>query len=198
MFTKNQYRLLIISAMGVFFTIALIIYSFYMRAMPPGNHIAISEEPSPVEKQVVMSQEELKIKADTRVVFEIVDQFGRISKTDTYRGVNWLGYTKVQFGQIFDDYLIKEYTEDQVTLTRVIHRPVEPSYVLTTQDGNIIISTQSNGLKTFYKETGLEEHDFSEILGRVLEKGIPISSEQKDAILENADELYKILQEYDE
>lgn len=201
MFTKKQYGLLLLSAIGVFFIIALFIYMSYVGFAQQGEKV---EEPRVANKtieipdQVVMAQDIPKVKAGTNVVFEIVDQFGFITQTDQYEGINWLGYTKLKLAEIFPDYVITRYSEDEVTLTRVIERQVEPNYVLTIYNGNIVISTERNGYKTFYKETGLEQHDLSTILEKALDKGIPITLEQKDAIINDSDKIYMILQEYDE
>lgn len=200
MFNKKQYRILLLSAMGVFFIIALLIYMFYMGF----EQKEIIEEPLAMEEtmeipdQTVMTQNVVKIGAGTNVIFEIVDQFGFITQKDQYKGINWLDYTKPQLGNIFPEYVITKYEEDEVVLTRVIERQVEPNYILTTDNGNIVISIERNGHKIFYKETGLEQHDLSNTLEQILEKGIPITPEQKDAILHNSDEIYMILQEYDE
>lgn len=197
--------------MGVFFAIALFIYLFYVSIGPNtiveeplSDPIMVSEELAQEEPQIIeesettMTQGGVKIQASTDVTFEIVDQFGLSTKIDRYNGMNWLGYTKLQMSQLFPDYVMTEFEKSQVTLTRVMERKVEPNYVLSTQGNNIVICTEKDGHKMYYKETGLGQHDFSEKLGKALEKGIPITPEEKDAILENADELYKILQEYDE
>lgn len=200
MFNKKQYRLLLLSAMAVFFIIALFIYMFYLRF----EQNEIIEEPLAIKQtieipyQTVMARDVLKIKAGTNVVFEIVDQYGFITQVDEYKGINWLDYTKAQLGKIFPDYVITKYEADEVTLTRVIERQIEPNYILTTHNGNIVISIERNGYKIFYKEAGLEQHDLSDILEKVLDKGIPITPEQKDDILEDENQVYMILQEYDE
>ncbi len=200
MFTKKQYRLLLLSAMAVFFVIALFIYMFYIRFIEK----EIIEEPlatSPiieVPDQTVMTQDVVKIAAGTNVVFEIVDQFGFVTQEDRYDGINWLDYTKPQLAKIFPDYVITKYEEDEVALTRVIERQIEPNYVLTTYNGNIVISIERNGHKIFYKDTGLAPHDFSYIVESMLGKGIPITAEEKDDILNDSEEIYMILQEYDE
>lgn len=200
MFNKRQYRILLLSAMGVFFMIALLIYMFYIRIKQDeiveqpfviGPVIEIQDEP-------VMAQDVVKIKPGTKVEFEIVDQFGLTTQKSAYEGTNWQGYTKPELGKIYPDYVITQYEEDFVTLTKVIERQIEPNYILTIQDGNIVISIDRDGHKIFYKQTGLEQHDLSDTLEEVLKKGIPISQERKDAILENPEEIYMILQEYDE
>lgn len=150
------------------------------------------------ENQTVMAQDVPRIKADTQVVFEISDQFGTIIQTEIYTGITWLDYTKPQMAKVFPDYAIAKYGEDGVKLTRVIERKIEPNHILTRENGNIVISIEQNGHKIFHEETGFEQHDFSDTLVNALNKGIPITPEQKDAILENPDELYMILQEYDE
>lgn len=204
-FSRKAYRNLLLSGMGVFFIIALSIYLYYISIKPNiiveeplSNNVILSQETLVDEPQTVMAQDVIKIKGDTIIEFEIVDQFGVIRKTESYQGMNWLGYSKVGMSEIFPDYVITSYKPEKVTLTRVIERQVEPSYIITTQGDDIVISTRQNGHKVFYKETGLGQHDFSEKLGNILEKGIPITLEQKEAILEDENELYKILQEYDE
>lgn len=206
MFTKHQYRILLLSAMAVFFIIALLIYMFYIKigkekiAEQPLeiNQVTERQNQAVAEEQTVMVQDIPRIRASTKVAFEIVDQFGLVTQKNDFEGIHWLGYTKPELGNIYPDYVITRYEEDAVTLTKVIERQLEPNYILTLYDGNIVISIERDGYKMFYKETGLEQHDLTQTLEGVLEKGIPITTEQKDAILENADEVYMILQEHDE
>ena len=200
MFTKKQYRILLLSAMAVFFVIALLIYMFYVRIKQDEvvEEPLVIEEAVEIEDQPVMAQDIPRIQAGTKVEFEIVDQFGLVTQQSVHNGTHWRGYTKLELGEIYPDYVVTKYGEEAVKLTKVIERQVEPNYILTTFNGNIVISIERDGHKIFYKETGLDQHDLSEILEGALEKGIPITPEQKDAILENADEIYMILQEYDE
>lgn len=205
MFNKKQYRILLISAMAVFFIIAFLIYMSYTREkikLKPFNLEKPVEEVEHIEQEdgdkPVMSQDVVKIKPGTDVVFEIVDQLGLTTQKENYKGMNWLDYTKPQLAKEFPEYLITNYEEDQVTLTKVIEREIEPNYILTTENGHIVISIDKNGHKIFYKKTGLEQHDLSDTLSLALEKGIPITVQQKDDILDNSDEVYMILQEYDE
>lgn len=200
MLNKRQYRILLLSGMVTFFIIVLLIYMFYIRI----ENDEISEKPLEIEKwtereeQTVMVQDIPRIKASTKVAFEIVDQFGFVTQKETFEGIHWLDYTKPELGNIYPDYVITKYEEDGVTLTKVMERQVDPNYVLTIYDGSIVISIERDGYKMFYKQTGLDQHDLSERLEESLDKGIPITPGQKDAILENADEVYMILQEYDE
>ncbi len=227
MFTKKQYRILIVSAIFVFIIMSLLIYMLYMgikeekiteqpqeidqvtQSSDPigeGQDLALgteeaqgsSDDETEIQDQAVMAQHVPKIKAGTKVEFEIVDQFGLTTQTTSHEGIHWLDYTKPELSSIYPDYVITKYDEDFVTLTKVIEREVEPNYILTTYDSNIVISIDRDGHKMFYKETGLGQHDLSDILEELLERGIPITPEQKDAILENADEVYMILQEHDE
>ncbi|HHX61385.1 MAG TPA: hypothetical protein GX707_11845 [Epulopiscium sp.] len=212
MFNKKEYRLLLLGAMAVFFIIALFIYMFYIgfkqtditqKPLESNQLIQASDEtPNQILEQIpdqtVMAQDILRIKASTNIIIEIIDQFGFITQTDRYEGINWLDYTQPELGKIFPDYIITKYEEDEVILTRTIERQTEPNYILTIHEGNIVISTEQSGYKIFYKETGLEQHDLSDILESILEKGIPITQEQKEAILEDANQVYMILQEYDE
>ncbi|NLI89710.1 MAG: hypothetical protein GX366_04805 [Epulopiscium sp.] len=203
MFSKRQYRVVLTGAVLTFFFIALLIYTIYIKAIPksvtelPQQEIADTEE-GPQENQTVMIQDVVRIKPDTDVTIEIVDQFGLVSQSQEYKGVNWLGYTKPQLAKMFPDYVITCYDVDKVILTKVMERQIDPNYILTINNGNIVISIERSGHKVFYKETGLEQHDLSEGLSKVLDKGIRISTEQKDEILENSDAIYMILQEYDE
>lgn len=200
MFNKRQYRVLLLSAMAVFFVIALLIYMFYINI---GKEEIVEQpleinDPIEIHDQTVMVQEIPRIRASTKVDFEIVDQFGLVTQKNTFEGIHWLGYSKPELGNIYPDYVITRYEEDAVTLTRVIERQLESNYILTLYEGNIVISIKRDGHKIFYKETGLEQHDLTQRLEDVLEKGIPITTKQKDAILENPDQVYMILQEHDE
>ncbi len=200
MFNRRQYRVLLLSAMAVFFVIALLIYMFYINI---GKEEIVEQpleinDPIEIHDQTVMVQEIPRIRASTKVDFEIVDQFGLVTQKNTFEGIHWLGYSKPELGNIYPDYVITRYEEDAVTLTRVIERQLEPNYILTLYEGNIVISIKRDGHKIFYKETGLEQHDLTQRLEDVLEKGIPITTKQKDAILENPDQVYMILQEHDE
>lgn len=200
MFSKRQYRILLLSAMGVFFLVALMIYLIYIGAQP--RHIV--EEPLAPEsslepeEQAVMAPDEVKIQAGTNVCFKILDQVGLVTHKSDYPGIKWLGYTKQAMSQAFPDYVISQFGAQEVVLTRVIERQVEPDYILTTDRGNIVIAIKKDGHKVFYKETGLEQHDLSGTLAKRLKDGIPITPEQKDHILEDAEVIYMILQEYDE
>lgn len=204
MFSKKGFRLLLLSAMAMFFIIALFVYMFYIsskskavKVKPPREEYQVENQQEEVGQNVI-AQNVDQIDAHTNVVFEIVDQLGFVTQTNMYPGVNWLDFTKVQMSQMYPDYMITNFEKDQVVLTRVIERKIEPDYILTHQDGHVIIAILRNGHKIFYKETGFEQHDFSKKLGKVLEKGIAITLEQKEAILEDSEELYMILQEYDE
>jgi len=202
MFSKKGWKLLLLGAIASFFLIALFSYMFYINSKPK---IAKIEPPirdsikqSKEETQTIMAANVDKVKADTNVIFEIVDQFGMVTQTNMYPGINWIDATKTSIGLLYPDYVITNFKEDQVVLTRVVERQIEPDYVLTKQEGHIVIAIKQNGHKTFYKDTGLGQHDFSDKLSKALEKGILITMEQKDDILKDAGELYIILQEYDE
>jgi len=202
MFSKRGWEILLFGAVASFFLITLFSYMFYINSKPKTAKVEpfISDpiKESKEETQMVMVTNVKKIKADTNVVFEIVDQFGMVTQTNMYPGINWVGATRTSIGLLYPDYVITNFKEDQVVLTRVIERQIEPDYVLTKEEGHIVIAIKRNGHKIFYKDTGLEQHDFSDKLGKALEKGIPITMEQKDGILKDAQELYIILQEYDE
>ncbi|HHX59155.1 MAG TPA: hypothetical protein GX707_00195 [Epulopiscium sp.] len=202
MFNKKEVRRLLIGSIASFFLIAFFAYMFYMNTKPK---IAKLEPPttdymedSEEETQMIMATNVDKIKAGTNVVFEIVDQFGMVTQTNMYPGVNWMDATRTTIGSLYPDYVITNFKEDQVVLTRVIERQVEPDYVLTRQEEHIVIAIRRNGHNVFYKDTGLEQHDFSDKLAKALEKGISITIQQKDDILKDAEEIYIILQEYDE
>lgn len=202
MFSRKQYLNLLLSGVGVFFGMTFLIYMVYMGmkqdqvTKPPQQIQEVVE--AKVKDQAVMAQDVPKIKAGTKVAFEIVDQFGVTTQSTSHEGIHWMDYTRPKLRSIYPDYVITQYSEDAVTLTRVIERQIEPDYILTIYNNNIVISTQRDGHKVFYKETGIGQHDLSEILTDVLERGIPITPQQKDAILEDADQVYMILQEYDE
>lgn len=200
MFSKRQYRVLLLSAMGVFFLVALLIYMIYIGVQPK----EIIEEPLAPEsalepeEEAVMAQDVVKIEAGTIVRFEILDQLGLVTQSNTYQGIKWLGYSKQEMSRVFPDYIISKFHAQEVILTKVIERQIEPDYILTTDRGNIVIAIKKNGDKIFYKETGLDQHDLSGILAKRLKEGIPITAQQKDDILEDAELIYMILQEYDE
>ena len=204
MFSKKGLRVLLLGAMATFFIIALSAYMFYISFKPkrveiePQATYHIGKTEQEEEKQIVMAHSGGKIRADTNVVFEIVDQQGIVTQTNMYPGVNWIDSTRTQMNEMYPDYVITNFAEDQVVLRRVIERKIEPDYVLTKQNGHIVIATVRNEQTFFYKDTGLEQHDFSNKLGKALERGIPITMEQKEAIVEDANELYMSLQEYDE
>ena len=201
MFSKKGIRRLLLGAMVTFFTIALSSYMIYISFKPkkvqiePSTPYQIGQEE---DNQIVMAQSVGKIKAGTNVVFEIVDQLGLVTQTNMYPGINWIDTTRTQMSELYPDYDILNFEEDQVILRRVVERQLEPSYVLTKQNGHVVIATVSNGQMMFYKDTGLNQHDFSSQLGKALERGIAITAQQKETILEDAEELYMILQEYDE
>lgn len=202
MYNKKELKTLVIGSMVSFFLIALFAYVFYINARPKTAKIEPSTndymEQSTDETQMIMATNVDKIKADTNVVFEIVDQFGVVTQTNMYPGINWMDATRTTISLLYPDYVITNFKEDQVVLTRVIERQIEPDYVLTKQEEHIVIAIKRNGHKIFYKDTGLGQHDFSDKLAKALEKGISITIQQKDNILKDAEELYIILQEYDE
>ncbi len=203
MFTKKELNMIVMGALATFLLITLSVYSFYINL----NSKMAKKEPLDQQRQVklieednqnVMKHDEDRIEADTNVVFEIVDQLGVVTQTNMYPGVNWIDVSKIEMSQMYPDYTITHFQPDQVLLTRVLERQIEPDYVLTVQDGKIIIAIVEGNEKIFHKDTGLAQHDFSDNLGQVLQRGIAITPEQKEAILQDSDELYIIFQEYDE
>lgn len=204
MFSKKGMLGLLLGALVTFFAIALSSYMIYISFKPkkvqiePHTTYQIGQDRQEEENQIVMAQSAGKINAHTNVVFEIVDQLGLVTQTNMYPGINWIDATRTQMSEMYPDYVITKFEEDQVMLRRVIERQIEPSYVLTKHNGHIVIATMSNGQMMFYKDTGIGQHDFSHKLGKALEQGISITTEQKNMILEEAEELYMILQEYDE
>lgn len=203
MLGKKQLVIVLISGMVTFFLIALFMYMIYIQSKP--NQVKIdpivqSEKIETIieEKQIVMAQQVQKILPSTNVMFEIVDQFGIVSHSENYSGVNWKDATKIQIKQMFPDYQITKFEEDQVILTKLIERQITPNYILTINKENIIIAIDRNGHRIFYRDTGLGKRDVSDKLYHILQEGISITMEQKEAILRDSDELYVILQEHDE
>lgn len=203
MLGKKQLVIVLISGMVAFFLIALFMYMIYIQLKP--NQVKIdpivqSEKIETIieEKQIVMAQQVQKILPSTNVMFEIVDQFGIVSHSENYSGVNWKDATKIQIKQMFPDYQITKFEEDQVILTKLIERQITPNYILTINKENIIIAIDRNGHRIFYRDTGLGKRDVSDKLYHILQEGISITMEQKEAILRDSDELYVILQEHDE
>lgn len=203
MLGKKQLVIVLISGMVTFFLIALFMYMIYIQSKP--NQVKIdpivqSEKIETIieEKQIVMAQQVQKILPSTNVMFEIVDQFGIVSHSENYSGVNWKDTTKIQIKQMFPDYQITKFEEDQVILTKLIERQITPNYILTINKENIIIAIDRNGHRIFYRDTGLGKRDVSDKLYHILQEGISITMEQKEAILRDSDELYVILQEHDE
>lgn len=203
MFSKKEFRFLLFGAVAIFFIITLLVYMTYINFKPKktqlrSNFDQYTEQSYEEEKQMVIAYDVDKIEANTNIIFEIVDQLGILIQTNLQQGINWIDMTKDEMLKLYPDYELVSFTKDQVVLRKVIKRQTEPDYVLTKRDGHIIMAIKQNGQMLFYKDIGLEEHDFTDKLGEALAKGISITAEQKEIILENAEELYMILQEYDE
>lgn len=203
MLSKKQLPIVFLGAFATFFIIIFFTYMFYIKDHSKNievNPIQLEEsvDTDIQENQAVLSQQISQIQSTTNVIFKTVDQFGMVIQTDTYPGINWRDLTESQIAQMFSDYRITKFNEEQVVLTREVERQIGSNFIVTTQGEEIIIAIEKNGSKIFYRNTGLRQTDVSDKLYSILNKGISITMEQKEAILRDVDELYVILQEHDE
>ena len=206
MFTKKQFiTLLFISAI-----IFLILFAvFYTVAYKKGLEDSIVNPNAVIEtfdatyeieqvEEVREVKEDGYILPDTKIIIKVLDQNNFLIEEQEVSTVSLLNKTLEDITRIFKEYDVEKFTDQEVILTKRMHRITKvPSYQLGVEGE--IIGIIVEGSEPAFISLKLYTKDFSSHTIKLLKnRPISLTIEQKRKLETNAYYIEEILQNYNE
>ncbi|MCD8089530.1 MAG: hypothetical protein LUD81_02720 [Clostridiales bacterium] len=183
----TKYRMCLIALLMLSVMMLGVLSGFFLLTPNP-ERIAETENIQAEELKPVTSQEE-KINSDTKIVYEYVYLGGHKEYSETTAPRSWQGFTLTEFKDVFESWQIKEFSSEEVRLSKNLKVYSPKHYVLGVYDGYVAVFRKNEYDEDKVKQvTGTPLSSLPEAEQKRLLKGIDFYGDS---------ELIKILQDYE-
>ncbi len=148
----TKYRICLIAVLLVSMGILGVLSGyFFLTPDPEEIQIADQNNVSPKAEEVMADKGE-RIGENTRIIYEYVYLGGHKEYNEATAPKNWQGLSLSEFKEIFDDWHIKEFSEEKVLLSKNMRVYSPKHYVLGIHDGYVAVFQKSDSHEDRVKE----------------------------------------------
>ncbi len=183
----TKYRICLIAALMLSLMLLGVLSGCFIFTPDPEN-TEVTEEILLGEPEAVAAQEE-KINSGTKIIYEYVYLGGHKEYSETTAPRSWYGLTLTEFKDIFESWQIKEFSSEEVRLSKNLKVYSPKHYVLGVYDGYVAVFRKNEYEEDKVKQvTETPAASLPEAEQKRLSKGIDFYGDS---------ELIRILQDYE-
>lgn len=202
MLKKKQYYLSLIGGIVAFLLFFIGAYLIVSLQMPkPQTGTAVTKNEQSTNTLVEVKEDVPHVEIYTKITLQTIDEGRKIIDRLPIAATTLLGEDEKSIKKHFADCEILKFSEREVVLQKMIKQTektnVKDRYKLginTEEQACIIDNEDENNMIVLTLSTQeLSPQEYSKLL-----KGITISEKQKEALMQSQNEIYKILQGYEQ
>ena len=205
MLGKKQYVLTLLSSVLVFFCLFALAYGYISETSNPVTTPMVVDLVEELESFGTSQEAEARILPSTRITVRLQDDQAGVIEEAHLEAASLLGLTEETLMDRFKDYELETFDEEEVRLTKVVsgmatNEVVEvavtlKNYVLGV-DGDYVCIKEEGHTEPLTRIERKATDFSSRMYSLLLKESIHISEAQKDALIQDASLLPKIMQDY--
>ncbi len=135
----TKYRICLIAVLMASLMLLGMLSGYFIFAPDPTGETADIAGPEPAALKEAASSAPETIGEGTKITYEYVYLGGHKEKNTTFAPKNWYGLTLTEFKDIFDSWQIKEFSSNEVILSKNLKAYSPNHYVLGVHDGYVAV-----------------------------------------------------------